>query len=158
MFVEKLTKEDLIDFIKCKNFTSDEDEKVVFDFDNMTDLVVKSGKVSFSLPYKKYTKPYRYILNHCSRIPDFKTREVEGFLIIEAFDFGFSIDETFSIRNDVLNKSWLRFMYSKFGEKYKKEFLKFREAKKAEVLKATASEFDNETKKWTNSLEDCQEK
>ena len=125
MFVEHLTKEDLIDYLTNYELVNyNEFAKSRYDFNAIEDYKVKEGKITF-------------------RIRDIK---------LKFTDFDYNTNYTIKLYNGVHNKSWINFMYKKFGSKYKAAFLTFREQEKSAILEATAKRFDEDTSKYENGL------
>ena len=126
MFVEKLTKEDIVEYLKENVWSRNtglygkNPEKHIIYFD------VENGEIHLKADI------FRYVFS----------------------DFSFSEYSTFLQCRTMPNNKYLKLMYSRFGEDYKKEFLKFRETEKARVLNS----FDDETKNFASNLSNDQGK
>ena len=126
MFVEQLTKEDLIDYLVNYELAKyDEFAKSKYDFNSIENYKVKEGKITF------------------------KIRDIK----LKFTDFDYNTNYIIKLYNGVHNKSWINFMYKKFGAKYKTAFLAFREQEKSAILEAAAKRFDEDTYEYENSLE-----
>ena len=126
MFVEQLTKEDLIEYLTNHELIKyDESIKSQYDFSLIENYKVKEGKITF------------------------KIRDIK----LKFTDFDYNTNYTLKLYNGVHNKCWINFMYKKFGTKYKTAFLTFREQEKSAILEAAAKRFDEDTSKYENELE-----
>ncbi len=120
MFVEKLTMTDIKTFLENRFGKIETLIPNLFVFDNPIYYVNNNDKIVFCTEYVKYT------------FTDFE--------FVSCAKHG-------TINPEINNKSWLKFMYNKFGDEYKKEFLKMREAKKESQMRKYENSYDNETKK-----------
>ncbi len=125
MFVEQLSKEDLIEYItKIELINGDNKVNERFDFSAMSNYKVGKGRISFGIRDMKFNFT----------------------------DFDYSTNYRIPLYKGVHNKNWLSFMSKKFGNPYKIAFLTFREQEKKSVLDATAKRFDEDTKKYIDGL------
>ena len=126
MFIEKLQKEDFVSFIKeitnGKYFMIDG----LFNVDSIKNFKYEDGVVSFKNRYLVFT------------FSDFSYRN--------------SADVKRIIPQKEYNERWLRFMYLKFGDEYKKAFLFHRIQCKANAITDFASNYDKETKSYAERL------
>ena len=127
MFIEELSPDEVIEFLKST--TKDIITLIpdMYEFKNIYDYCKKSGTITFKTDYEQY--------------------------VFTDFDFYTAPkdDNTFSLTNDregKHNKLWLKFMYSKFGKKYRDKFLKQREQEKKKALSSFAKKFDENTKNF----------
>ena len=127
MFIEELSPDEVIEFLKST--TKDIITLIpdMYEFKNIYDYCKKSETITFKTDYEQY--------------------------IFTDFDFYTAPkdDYTFSLTNDregKHNKLWLKFMYSKFGKKYRDKFLKQREQEKKKALSFFAKKFDENTRNF----------
>ena len=125
MFVEKLSKKDIIEYItKYELPNYDDYVKSQYDFSAITNYKVGEGKITFKIRDKKF----------------------------KFTDFDYTTNYTIALYNGVHHKRWLSFMYKRFGEEYRQAFLSFREQEKIAVLNATEKRFDEDTEKYGDVL------
>lgn len=140
MFVEKLTKDELIQFItnnelkrnrenRNDEFPEFEDARQRelsrnFDFANISNYSVKNGKVSFKININKFVFT----------------------------DFDYISPFMIRLKANIVDKDWIRFMSDKFGDEYKTAFLEYRKKQKEKYLKETAEKYDNQTKNYEREL------
>ena len=125
MFVEKLTKDDIVNYIANYEIVKyDESVKRQYDFNLISNYKVTAGKITFSI------------------------RNIN----FEITDFDFETNYTIKLKG-VHNKNWLNFMYEKFGDAYKKAFLAYRSQEKKKLLEETAKNFDDDTADYEGGLE-----
>jgi len=125
MFVEQLSKEDIIEYITNYELPKYDDYmKNQYDFKAITNYKVSEGKITFRIRDKKF----------------------------KFTDFDYTTNYIIACYNGVHSKRWLNFMYKRFGEEYKQAFLSFREREKIEVLKAAEKRFDEDTSKYGDVL------
>lgn len=126
MFVEKLTKDEIIDFITNHEIAKRNDYvKVQYDFNEIDNYNVSESEITFRIRDKKF----------------------------KFTDFDYSSNYTNTSYSGLHDKNWLRFMYNRFGNPYKIAFLSFREQEKRDILEATAKRFDEDTEMYENGLE-----
>lgn len=120
MFVEKLKKEDLIEFLTTKKLIKfDEDIKSNL-FNAIEKYKVKEGEITFQIRNRRF----------------------------KFIDFDYISNYTIKLYNGVHDQDWLEFMYEKFEEEYKSAFLDFRKQEKKQVLEDYAKRFDEDTAKY----------
>lgn len=120
MFVEKLKKEDLIEFLTTKKLIKfDEDIKSNL-FNAIEKYKVKEGEITFQIRNRRF----------------------------KFIDFDYISNYTIKLYNGLHDQDWLEFMYEKFEEEYKSAFLDFREQEKKQVLEDYAKRFDEDTAKY----------
>lgn len=127
MFVEQLSREDLINYITNYELPQYDDYvKQQYDFNAITNYKVSDGKITFRIRDKKF----------------------------KFTDFDYTTNYKIALYNGVHNERWLNFMSKKFGNPYKIAFLTFREQEKESVLEATAKRFDEDTIKYAEKFYD----
>lgn len=123
MFVEKLSKEDLIDYIsKYELVNYDEYARSQYDFNAITNYNVREGKITFRINDKKF----------------------------KFTDFDYTTNFIIRFQKGTHNEKWLHFMFKKFGNPYKVAFLTFREQEKKRVLEKTEKNFDDKTLEYVD--------
>ena len=130
MFVEQLTRDEIIDYITKDELTKyltkyDDYVSKEYDFNEITDYEVSEGEITFRIRDKKF----------------------------KLTDFDYTTNYTTTLYNGFHCKSWLSFMYKRFGNPYKIAFLSFREQEKRDILEAAAKRFDEDTAEYEDGLE-----
>lgn len=126
MFIEKISKEEIIAFSKdfLKKF-QEENPHIYFELNQIFRYKKNKGVVTFALSGVAFT----------------------------VSDFDFKNDYLTNCNRFGVDKAWLKFMYDKFGEEYKKAFFKNREKQRQLVIKETANKFDLSTAEYKATLE-----
>ena len=126
MFVEKLKKEDFVQFIK--EITNGKFFMIsgLYDTTKLENYKVEDGKVTFNNTYIKF--------------------------VFTDFNFTDSGRENRIVPQKEYSKRWLKFMYERFGEQYKSAFLAHRKELRSDALKNFASSYDENTKKYADEL------
>ena len=141
MFVEKLTIDELVQFITNNELISysenvdsmyPEYEKMrqiaisrKYDFSNISNYSVKNGKASFNIDSNEF------LFTDFDYISPFVIRLIDG----------------------IVDKDWIKFMANKFGDEYKAAFLEYRQEQKEKKLKEYAENYDDYTKSYEEELE-----
>lgn len=118
MFVERLTKEELLAFVLKDEAVKYEYIKRCGTVDAIRYFSVDNGRVTFSI----------------------------GNIDFVFTDFDVSNNYMFRSYNGGHNKAWIQFMYDKFGEDYRLAFYKFRTQEKRRLLKRVADQFDKDNR------------
>ena len=126
MFVEKLTKEEVLGFYRDCLIRNGEEYVLEF-LDNLED----------AKDYKNMGDKITYILKGIK------------FTIT---DFEYSSEKTFRLYAGLHNRDWLKFMYKRFGEPYRQAFIESRKQERKRVLTFFAKRFDNDTAKYLSEL------
>ena len=125
MFVEQLSREDLIDYITNYELVKYDDYvRSQYDFNAISNYKVSKGKITFRIRDKKF----------------------------KFTDFDYTTNYVIALYKGVHNGRWLHFMSRKFGNAYKIAFLTFREQEKNSVLEATGKRFDEDTLKYVEGF------
>lgn len=173
MFVEKLSKEDIVEYLKEYEWKYrwvslgeiqdgvEELEREPFSrfytHEQLVDYLINDKWKNKKVYYDGMEKEITNFKRENGKIT-FNTRyyqyEIRDFGFLEQYLWGISPFEC----NNTLVLSWLQFMYSKFGEDYEKSFLKFRESQKSTAIKAAEDRYDTDTKAWASRLNEGQGK
>ena len=126
MFIERLNKEEIINY--CKDDLKKFQEEIPFLYfnpDEVNKYTLSDGKVTLDISGVSYN------------ISDFDLTNYD------------------KVRHDrsTANIDWIKFMYKKFGEEYKKAFLLNREEQKNKMIEETINKFDSFTVECEKSLE-----
>lgn len=127
MFVEKLTKEDIVEYLKkyvwsYRKYAFLRSPKTVENFE------VKNGQITCDL------------------------NDIGVYYTFRDFTFSEVVTE-----KPEIEQSWLNFMYAKFGEEYKKAFLNYRANRKDVEIEKAKQRYDQQTKDYVASLDASQE-
>lgn len=124
MFVEKLSKEEIEDYLK-KYIWPNRKYAFLIGPKNVENFKVEDGQISCNIPTIDYI------------FRDFRLTEFSSYTAPE-----------FEIR-----PSWLKFMYSKFGVEYKKAFLEFRAYNKNAAMRKAEEKYDNQTNEFAKNFD-----
>ncbi|MBO4412645.1 MAG: hypothetical protein J5779_01360 [Clostridia bacterium] len=141
MFVEKLTKEDIEDYLK-KYIWPDRKYAFYMNTKTVNNFEIKNGQITCNI--SNFDTNDRYAA--------FKDIT---YIYYTFRDFTFS--EIGALKPEI-KQTWLEFMYSKFGEEYKKAFLNYRANGKDVEIEKTKQKYDQQTKDYLDSLDNGQGK
>lgn len=159
MFVEKLTKKDLIEFLRENNLKPAlaYSKKYMKDYakaNSWNPELVKNMASFTEIHNKTILENYDF-----SKISEYKTGKDEISFKINGNKFIFNDFDNYNPHVRKLkwstapNTDWLKFMYGKFGREYRNAFDQNREKEKAKLLRKTAGDFDTETINCINEME-----
>ena len=150
MFVEKLSMEDIKDYIlnvDSKKMPFD-NIKNQYDFKKMTNYKAEDGKIMFTVPVTTihYNKKNSLVEDNL-----YYTNTCEKKFVISDYDF--KDEEVFNLELGAQNLDWLKFMRSKFGVIYLAAYFEYRENQKNAILKNVVQKYDCTTELYKKELE-----
>ena len=126
MFIERLNKEEIINY--CKDDLRKFQEEIPFLYfnpDEVNKYTLADGKVTLDISGVSYSISDFDLTNYDKVRHDSSTADID----------------------------WIKYMYKKFGEEYKKAFFSYREEQKNKTVAETINKFDSFTSECEKSFE-----